>query len=103
MTVDTDINNESAEIGRPSADEVRFDYVYILRCKNHLPYVGCTQDLRGRIKRHNRGLVPATKELRPLKVICYFAFSNKYTAFNFEKYLKSGSRRAFIKKHKLVE
>lgn len=27
------------------------------------------------------------------------AFKDKYLAFNFEKYLKSGSGRAFIKKH----
>jgi len=29
----------------------------------------------------------------------YFAIPNKYKAFEFEKYLKSGSGRAFIKKH----
>ncbi|MDP2638106.1 MAG: GIY-YIG nuclease family protein [Candidatus Levybacteria bacterium] len=88
---------------RPSADAVRFYYVYILKCKNGLPYVGCTDDLRDRIRRHEKGFVPATKGLRPLKLISYFAFSNKYKAFQFEKYLKSGSGRAFIKKHKLGE
>jgi predicted GIY-YIG superfamily endonuclease len=74
-------------------------YVYILIDKNSHPYTGCTNDLRDRIKRHNEGYVPATKNLRPMKLHCYFAFLNKYTAFNFEKYLKSGSGRAFIKKH----
>jgi len=47
--------------------------------------------------------VPATKPLLPVRLILYFAFSNKYTAFNFEKYLKSGSGRAFIKKHKFTD
>jgi len=80
-----------------------FWYVYILKCSDGKPYTGCTDDLKDRVVRHQKGFVPATKGLRPLKLINYFAFSNKYTAFNFEKYLKSGSGRAFIKKHKLEE
>ncbi|MFA6420597.1 MAG: GIY-YIG nuclease family protein [Patescibacteria group bacterium] len=74
-------------------------YVYILKCRNGRPYVGCTDNLRARIVRHNRGYVPATKSLLPTELTAYFAFSNKYTAFNFEKYLKSGSGRAFMKRH----
>ena len=74
-------------------------YVYILYCKNNNPYTGCTSDLKDRIERHEKGYVPATKNIRPVKLHCYFAFYNKYTAFNFEKYLKSGSGRAFMKKH----
>jgi len=80
-----------------------FWYVYILKCSDGKPYTGCTDDLKDRVVRHQKGYVPATKGLRPLKLINYFAFSNKYVAFNFEKYLKSGSGRAFIKKHKLEE
>lgn len=74
-------------------------YVYILSCNNGKPYVGCTDNLKERIGRHNKGYVPATKSQLPIKLINYFAFSNKYAAFNFEKYLKSGSGRAFMKKH----
>ena len=80
-----------------------FWYVYILECDDEKPYTGCTDDLKDRIRRHQKGYVPATKDRLPIKLISYFAFSNKYTAFNFEKYLKSGSGRAFIKKHKLIE
>jgi len=76
-----------------------FHYVYILKCSNNKPYIGCTEDLKERIVRHNKGHVPATKTLLPVNLISYFAFSNKYIAFDFEKYLKSGSGRAFIKKH----
>jgi predicted GIY-YIG superfamily endonuclease len=73
-------------------------YVYSLRCKDGF-YVGCTDDLKERIERHTNGYVPATKERRPLKLDVYLAFKDKYKAFNFEKYLKSGSGRAFMKKH----
>jgi putative endonuclease len=78
-------------------------YVYILKCIDGLPYVGCTHDLKDRIKRHQAGNVPATKNRIPIFLISYFAFTNKYTAFNFEKYLKSGSGRAFLKKHSIVD
>lgn len=77
-------------------------YVYILRCSDGKTYIGCTDDLKDRIIRHQKGEVPATKVRLPIKLISYFAFSNKYTAFSFEKYLKSGSGRAFIKKHKII-
>lgn len=76
-----------------------FHYVYILRCADSKPYVGCTDNLKERIERHNKGNVPATKTRLPIILIGYFAFKNKYTAFSFEKYLKSGSGRAFMKKH----
>lgn len=78
-------------------------YVYVLLCSDGKTYTGCTDDLKDRRKRHDKGQIPATKDRLPVKLVAYFAFSNKYTAFNFEKYLKSGSGRAFIKKHKLVE
>ncbi len=74
-------------------------FVYFLKCKNGKPYTGCTSNLEERIERHKKGHVPATKLLRPIRLISYFAFIDKYTAFNFEKYLKSGSGRAFLKKH----
>ena len=74
-------------------------YVYILSCSDNKTYLGCCDDLKERIIRHEKGYVPATKDRLPVKLINYFAFLNKYTAFNFEKYLKSGSGRAFMKKH----
>ena len=76
-----------------------FYCVYLLYCNDSRTYVGCTDNLRNRINRHNKGQVSATKERLPIKLISYFAFSDKYKAFEFEKYLKSGSGRAFLKKH----
>jgi putative endonuclease len=73
-------------------------YVYSLQCKDGF-YIGCTDDLKDRFNRHQNGHVPATKDRRPVKLDFYFAIQDKYKAFAFEKYLKSGSGRAFINKH----
>jgi putative endonuclease len=74
-------------------------YVYILLCSDQKPYTGCTNNLKDRLKRHQTGNIPATKDRLPVELLLYFAFKNKYKAFDFEKYLKSGSGRAFLKKH----
>ena len=73
-------------------------YVYSLKCRDGF-YIGCTNDLMGRIERHQKGHIPATSDRLPVKLEFYFAINNKYRAYEFEKYLKSGSGRAFIKKH----
>lgn len=74
-------------------------YVYMLKCADGKPYTGCTNDLKNRIKRHNSGYVDATKSKLPVELESYFAFKDEKVAFKFEKYLKSGSGRAFVKKH----
>ena len=74
-------------------------YVYILNCKDNKPYTGCTNDLKDRLQRHKNGHIPATRDRRPVKLDCYFAFQNKYKAYQFERYLKSGSGRVFTKRH----
>ena len=73
-------------------------YVYSLQCKDGY-YIGCTDDLKSRLDRHQKGYVSATVKRLPVKLNFYFAIEDKYKAFQFEKYLKSGSGRAFIKKH----
>ena len=78
-------------------------YVYILLCSDDKTYIGCSNDLKDRIYRHRKGKVPATKDRLPVKLTAYFAFNNKYSAFSFEKYLKSGSGRAFMKNHEFIE
>ncbi|SKB34886.1 GIY-YIG nuclease family protein [Daejeonella lutea] len=76
-------------------------YVYILRLNSGKHYVGCTSDLNGRIKRHLKGYVPATKQHLPVGLIWCCSFPEKHRAFEFELYLKSGSGRSFAKKHLL--
>ncbi len=77
-----------------------FTYVYILRSEvdtEHF-YVGRTNDLRARILRHNSGQVPHTSKWKPWQIKTFIAFANAQTAVAFERYLKSASGRAFIKK-----
>lgn len=74
-------------------------YVYILKCSDGKPYTGCTNDLKDRIERHTNGQVEETKERLPIVVDFYIAFQERHKAFAFEKYLKSGSGRSFIKRH----
>jgi predicted GIY-YIG superfamily endonuclease len=78
-------------------------YTYILLCFDKRTYIGGADNLKERLIRHQKGYVAATKKRLPVKLKAYFAFDNEHTAFSFEQYLKSGSGRAFMKKHKLVE
>jgi putative endonuclease len=75
-------------------------YVYILESldSEHF-YVGVTDDLRARLAKHNAGEVPHTSKYGPWRIRTYIAFDNEQRAFAFEKYLTSGSGRAFAKKH----
>lgn len=77
---------------------IKMNYVYSLKCRDGF-YIGCSDNLKERLNRHQRGNVPATAKRLPVELDFYFAIKDKYKAFNFEKYLKSGSGRAFLKKH----
>ena len=74
-------------------------YVYILRCSEGHFYVGCTNNLSDRLERHARGQVSYTKDKLPVNCVAATGFVDKYKAFAFEKYLKSGSGRAFMGRH----
>ena len=88
--------------GGQSPQIIRFKlsmwFVYILKCSDGTSYTGCTSNLDARITRHNKGENTYTKVRLPVKLITYIAFQNKYKAYEFEKYLKPGSGRAFTKK-----
>jgi len=74
-------------------------YVYILETDDSDPfYVGVTDDLRARLAKHNAGEVPHTSKYRPWRLRTYTAFDDERRAIEFERYLKSGSGRAFAKK-----
>ncbi|MCX6740399.1 MAG: GIY-YIG nuclease family protein [Candidatus Parcubacteria bacterium] len=76
--------------------------VYIIQSqKDFSTYIGVTSDLEDRLKRHNHGEVYTTKTRIPWKIICYFTFTYNQTTYDFERYLKTGSGRAFLNKHLL--
>jgi putative endonuclease len=74
-------------------------HVYILESldSEHF-YVGITDDPQVRLAKHNAGEVSHTSKYRPWRLKTYIAFTDEKQAFAFEKYLKSGSGRAFAKK-----
>lgn len=75
--------------------------VYILRSdadpRRH--YVGLTNDLPARLEWHNHGPCGHTRSYRPWSVIVSLEFRTERAAVRFEGYLKSGSGRAFAKRH----
>ena len=75
--------------------------VYLLRCSDDTIYTGCTNDINDRLRRHNRGEVHYTSTKLPVVLVTYLTFTDKYKAYEFEKYLKSGSGKAFSKKRLL--
>ena len=74
-------------------------YVYIIQCINESFYVGYTTNIDRRIIEHNSGKVHYTRDKRPVKIVTYIGFTDKYKAIYFEKYLKSGSGIAFRNRH----
>ena len=79
----------------------RFFYVSILRSEidSDRFYPGLTDDLRKRLTNHNSGRVIHTAKWRPWQLKTYVALIGRKRAADFERYLKSASGRAFIKKH----
>jgi putative endonuclease len=73
-------------------------FVYLLKCSDGTFYTGCTNDLDERLLRHRKGQVHYTSDKLPIELVTFIAFSDKYKAYAFEKYLKSGSGIAFRNK-----
>ncbi len=68
-------------------------FVYSIKSENHPDryYVGITHDVERRLVEHNAGKSIHTNKFKPWKLLVYIAF--------FEKYLKTGSGRAFCERH----
>ena len=76
-------------------------FVYILRSNTDPSrhYVGRTSDLDERLEWHNTGPSGYTVNHRPWSVVVVVEFPGEGSAARFERYLKSGSGRAFAKRH----
>ncbi|UCH33978.1 MAG: GIY-YIG nuclease family protein [Armatimonadota bacterium] len=62
-------------------------------------YVGLASDPEERLKEHNAGKSPHTSRYVPWRIVAVVRFDNRGRASAFERYLKSGSGRAFAKRH----
>ena len=80
-------------------------YAYILRSENFpdQTYIGSTSDLRKRLAEHNAGKSLHTNKFKPWDLIAYIALTEEHLAEDLERYLKSGSGRAFAKRHLLAQ
>ena len=76
-----------------------FSYVYILTSvKDDKLYVGCTYDLRKRIREHNEGTSFSTKGRTPFKLTYYEEYPTRKDAEERERFFKTGWGRQYIKR-----
>ncbi|MFA6272349.1 MAG: GIY-YIG nuclease family protein [Patescibacteria group bacterium] len=73
-------------------------FVYGLTCKDNSLYIGSTNNIKRRIKEHQQGKSLGIKGRLPVKLSFYIAIGSEKVARSLEKYLKSGSGKAIIKK-----
>jgi predicted GIY-YIG superfamily endonuclease len=75
--------------------------VYVLRSTLDADryYVGVTSDLLSRLATHNSGGSVHTRRDRPWRLVVSLEFARVESAVAFERYLKTGSGRAFAKRH----
>jgi predicted GIY-YIG superfamily endonuclease len=75
--------------------------VYVLRSvpRPDRYYAGLTSDISRRLEVHNSGGSRHTMMDRPWQLVACVEFGQESSAIAFEKYLKTGSGRAFAKRH----
>ena len=79
-------------------------FVYILKSSiKDFICVGLTDDLTRRMDEHEAGLVQSTKAYRPLILVAYVAVPTERKARKLEKYFKTGSGKAVLKKRILTD
>ncbi len=72
--------------------------VYVLKSeKDQDLYIGCTSDMEHRLKYHNSGKVSSTKSRRPFELIFEEEYTDKYEAYNKERYYKTAKGKKEIK------
>lgn len=74
-------------------------YTYILLSeKSHIFYYGFTSNLKRRLIEHHSGTMKSTKAHTSWRLVWYGAFETENQAKDFERYIKSGSGKAFAYK-----
>lgn len=73
--------------------------IYVLRSlKDKNLYIGCTSNLGKRLLDHNNGDVQSTKTRRPFQLIFKEEYSDRYQAFNKERYYKTAKGKKELKR-----
>ncbi|MCW5912373.1 MAG: GIY-YIG nuclease family protein [Cyclobacteriaceae bacterium] len=74
-------------------------FVYVIKSINHpFAYIGSTNDLERRLTQHNNGLSQSTKHYAPFVLDAYVAVRSETRARELERYFKTGSGKAVLKK-----
>ena len=74
-------------------------FVYILESlKNGTYYIGSTQDIEERLKRHNQGRSKYTKTGMPWKLVYTEKFSDRSSALKRENLIKRRKKKDYIEK-----
>jgi putative endonuclease len=78
-------------------------FVYFIKSVNYPNklYIGYTKDIKIRLEEHNQGNSLHTSKYKPWELVNCVGFKSKQKALEFERYVKSGSGRAFAKRHLL--
>ena len=76
-------------------------FVYVLKSAQETSnfYVGLVSNVRTRLAAQNAGHCSHTAASRPWKTHVVIEFTDEAVAVRFERYLKSGSGRAFARRH----
>ncbi len=79
-------------------------YVYVIRSiESSYQYIGSTNNVEKRLDEHNRGETKSTKPYMPLILEAYVAVRTEAKARELEKYFKTGSGKAILKKRILTD
>jgi len=81
------------------SDSKRFVYVLESKVTPERHYVGLSSNVTTRLTLHNDGLSIHSSSHRPWRLLVSIEFAEERTAIAFERYLKSGSGRAFARRH----
>ena len=75
--------------------------VYVIQSENSTGqyYIGLSADVTRRLAAHNSGESHHTRKYRPWRLLVAVEFALEERAIRFERYLKSCSGRAFLKRH----
>lgn len=77
-------------------------FVYLLQsAATGQPYIGLTSDVQNRLAAHNAGQNRSTARDKPWELVAVVEFRTEVSAVRFERYLKSGSGWAFVRRHLL--